>query len=149
LSSECKEVTLIVPMIPDMELAVTKTVDGLAGFIHFSNDQIDEIKHAIIEACMNATEHSHSKDRRLYLSFKVLRNQMQIQVEDRGSGFNPGNVENPSIEKKIFKNARKRGWGLKLISNFMDHVEIISSASGTIVTMIKFAGVNRKEAANG
>jgi len=51
--SRIKEIELTVPMIPDMELAVTKTIDGLRRFIELTDDHIDEVKHAIIEACIN------------------------------------------------------------------------------------------------
>ncbi len=135
-------------MLPDMELAVTKTVDGLARFIDFSDDEIDEIKHAVIEVCINAQEHSMSRDRRLFLYFKVTPDRLLIQVTDRGRGFKPEEVEIPSIEKKMFSNTKKRGWGLQLIRHFMDQIRIDSGEQGTTVTMIKFSG-SGKESKNG
>jgi serine/threonine-protein kinase RsbW len=143
-----KEIILTVPMIPDMELAVTKTVESLGRFIPFSSDQIDEIKHAIIEACINAFEHSCSSDCRIILNFKVGPHKLTVQVTDRGKGFDPATVEDPKIEEKLFREARKRGWGLKLIKHLMDEVTINSSRNGTAVTMVKYTGAQRKEAVN-
>ncbi|MBN1550404.1 ATP-binding protein [bacterium] len=144
-----KEIILTVPMLPDMELAVSKTVDALSEFIRFKPDQVDEIKHAIIEAFVNASEHSRSTDQKIYLTFRVYRNKLSIQVTDKGIGFDPESVEEPRIEQKLFKNTRKRGWGLTLIKNFMDSVSIHSGPQGTTITMAKYAASNhQKEAVN-
>ena len=142
-----KEIILTVPMIPDMELAVTKTLDGLVKFISLSPDQFDEVRHAIIEACVNASEHSKSKDRKIYLRFFVEPARLRIDVADYGLGFDPNSVEEPDIRNKLFKNERKRGWGLKLIQHFMDEVVIQSSPEGTEITMTKYAR-DKKEAVN-
>ena len=142
-----REIILTVPMIPDMELAVTKTLDGLSKFISLSPDQFDEVRHAIIEACVNASEHSRSKDRKIYLKFCIEPAMLKIDVADYGSGFDPNSVEEPDIRNKLFKSARKRGWGLKLMQHFMDEVVIQSSSLGTEIKMIKYAR-DKKEAVN-
>ena len=55
------EVDLKIPMLPDMELAAAKTAEAMAEYAHFSEDEIEEIKMALIEACINAFEHSYHK----------------------------------------------------------------------------------------
>ncbi|MBN1355210.1 ATP-binding protein [bacterium] len=145
---EIKEIMLTVPMIPDMELAVTKTVESLSRFIPFTGDQVDEVKHAIIEACMNAFEHSRSADCRILLVFKVGPCKLTVEIVDHGKGFDPALVEDPKIENKLFKNVRKRGWGLKLMKHLMDEVDIVSNRNGTVVRMVKYADAYRKEALN-
>jgi serine/threonine-protein kinase RsbW len=132
-----KEVYLTVPMLHDMELAVSKTAEALSGSMNFKPDQIDEIKQALIEACINAIEHSRSRDRHIYILFQVYANRLEIRITDRGTGFDRSKIQTPSIQSKIFTNKRKRGWGLLLMRHYMDHVEIDSGPSGTSIVMTK------------
>ena len=135
-----REVTLTLPMVPDMEIAASKTATAMAEFMKMSPDRIDEVRMAVVEACINAFEHSHSPDRKVYMTFEVLGDQepenLRITVRDTGVGFSPGGIEEPQIEDKL-KATRKRGWGLKIIRGLMDQVEIHSGADGTTVIMSK------------
>ncbi|MCD4653464.1 ATP-binding protein [bacterium] len=132
-----KDVYVTVPMIMDMELAVSKTAEALATMSEFSRDQIDEIRHAVIEACINSIEHSHSDDRKIYLRFRLYNDRLEIRVRDNGIGFEIAKVEKPDLRKKLETGSRKRGWGLMLIENLMDDVRIEVEKSGTSVTMVK------------
>ncbi len=135
-----REATLTLPMVPDMEIAASKTATAMAEFMKMSPDRIDEVRMAVVEACINAFEHSHSPDRKVYMTFEVLGDaepeNLRITVRDTGIGFSPGGIEEPQIEDKL-KATRKRGWGLKIIRGLMDQVEIRSGADGTTVIMSK------------
>lgn len=132
-----KEIFVTVPMIMDMEFAVSKTAEALAQFSNLTTDQADEMRHAVIEACINAIEHSLSPDRKIYITFQLFKGKMEIMVKDYGTGFIPDQVEKPDIREKLKRGSRKRGWGLMLIKNLMDDVEIETSELGTTVTMVK------------
>ena len=130
-------------MITDMELAVSKTAEALALLSHFSVDQIDEIRHAVIEACINAMEHSDSPDRKIYLKFSVFDDRMEIRVRDRGRGFDIRRIEKPNLRQKLEMGTRKRGWGLMLINNLMDDVKIEPEEPGISVIMTKQVSPNQ------
>lgn len=135
-----REVTLALPMVPEMEIEASKTATAIAESIRMSPDRIDEVRMAVVEACINALEHSRSRDRELFVTFEVLGEgdpeRLRITVRDTGIGFAPENVDEPTIEKKL-NSSRKRGWGLKIIRGLMDEVEIRSGAGGTTVVMSK------------
>jgi serine/threonine-protein kinase RsbW len=135
-----REVTLTLPMVPDMELAASKTATAMAEFMQMSPDRIDEVRMAVVEACINALEHSRASDREVFVTFQVLGEEdpekLRIMVHDNGIGFAPEDVEPPTIEGKL-KAMRKRGWGLKIIKGLMDEVEIRSGTEGTTVVMSK------------
>ncbi len=139
-NSVLREVTLALPMVADMEIAATKTVTSLARYMRMSPDKADEVRMAVVEACINAFEHSHAEDRMIYLTFAVLGSsepeQLRVTVRDSGQGFDPGHLREPSIEEKL-KASRKRGWGLKIIEGLMDEVTIQSGGQGTTVVMSK------------
>ncbi|MCZ6508125.1 MAG: ATP-binding protein [Acidobacteria bacterium] len=137
-----REITLTLPMLPDMEIAASRTVTALAEFMEMTPDRIDEVRMAVLEACINAFEHSQSEEGKVLLTFSVLGEgeepeKLQIRVEDSGVGFDPSAVEEPRIEDKL-KAKIKRGWGLKIIRSLMDEVEIRSNDDGTTIIMSKY-----------
>ena len=128
-------VELTLPVLPDMELAATNTAEVVAKHMGLDEEKSAEISMALIEACINAFEHSRS-DKQIEIHFKIKDDKLEIQVTDKGKGFDKSEVEIPKIEEKI-KSDYKRGWGLKLIQELMDTVEFESSEDGTTVTMTK------------
>ena len=139
-----REVTLTLPLeTPDVEIAASNTATAIAESMAMSVDKIDEVRMAVVEACINAKEHSRSPDRRVRLTCEVLGERvpeiLRITVHDNGVGFDPGAVERPEIKTKI-KAPDKRGWGLEIMRGLMDEVEIHSGADGTTVVMTKARG---------
>lgn len=135
-----REVDLTLPLVPDMEIEAGETATSMARAMRMSEDKIDEVRMAVVEACINALEHSRSRDQKVHLTFEAIAGKepekLRITVRDQGVGFDPDGIEEPSIEEKI--NAeRKRGWGLKIIRGLMDEVEIESGADGTTLVMTK------------
>ena len=139
-STVMREVTLTLPMLPDMEIAASKTATALAEFMEMSSDKIDEVRMAVVEACINSFEHSRADDRKVEIQFAVLGNdepeRLQITIRDSGVGFTPESLVKPRIEDKL-KAASKRGWGLTIIKGLMDEVDIHSGPGGTTVVMSK------------
>jgi serine/threonine-protein kinase RsbW len=131
------EVDLVIPMVHDIEIAATKTASAVAQFMQFDNDKIDELNQALIEACINAFEHSNSNDNKLYIKFVMDSNELTVIIKDNGKGFNPTRADEEQDIKDKFKSEYKRGWGLMLIKNLMDKVEIESDSSGTTLKMTK------------
>jgi serine/threonine-protein kinase RsbW len=136
-----REVTLALPMVPEMEIEASKTATAIAESIRMSPDRIDEVRMAVVEACINALEHSRAGDREVFVTFQVVGEggdpeKLRILVHDNGVGFSPDVLEDPTMEGKL-KAVRKRGWGLKIIRGLMDEVEILSGADGTTVVMSK------------
>lgn len=138
-----REVTLALPMVPDMEIEASKTATAIAESMRMTPDRIDEVRMAVVEACINALEHSRAQDREIYVTFQVLGDaeKLRILVRDTGVGFSPDEIEEPSMDAKI-KAVNKRGWGLKIIRGLMDEVEIHSGSEGTTVVMSKLRGTD-------
>ena len=130
------KVELTLPIIPDMELAATKTADVIAKHMDLGEEKSAEIGMALIEATINAFEHSGSDSGNVEIHFVIQDDTLVIKVTDKGKGFDQSNVKIPNIEEKLGSD-RKRGWGLQLIQELMDTVEFESSSEGATVTMTK------------
>ena len=140
--SKKPSVELKLPILKDMELVATQTAEIVAKHMDLSEEKTGEISMALIEACINAFEHSESKSE-VYIDFLIEEDQLTIKVIDKGKGFDQSNVKIPKIESKLNSDERKRGWGIMLIKELMDSVDFESDHTGTALTMIK-----KKEATN-
>ena len=128
-------VELKLPVIPDIELSATKTAEVISKHMNLSEEKSAEVSMALIESCINAFEHSKTKE--IFIHFIVEPDKLTVKVIDKGVGFDKSKVEIPNIENKLNSDERKRGWGLQLVSELMDSVEYNSDESGTTVTMTK------------
>lgn len=138
--STAQQITLTLPMIPNMELTASKTAGALGEHIGMSRDKIDEVQMAVVEACINAFEHSGSEDREVRIQMQVLGEDkdpqgLEIMIRDQGVGFSPKSVA--TKKGPVSALPQKRGYGLMIIHGLMDEVEIQSDEAGTIVTMKK------------
>ena len=130
------KVELTIPIIHDMELAATKTAEVVAKHMGLDEEKSAEISMALIEATINAFEHSNSNTGNVEIHFVIEGDTLLITVTDKGKGFDKSKVKIPKIEEKISSDF-KRGWGLQLIQELMDTVKYESSEDGTTVTMTK------------
>ena len=124
-----------------MELVATQTADVVAKHMQLSEEKSGEISMALIEACINAFEHSESKSE-VYIHFMIDDKNLTIKVIDKGKGFDESNVKIPKIESKLNTDERKRGWGILLIKELMDSVDFESDHTGTTLTMVKKKDTN-------
>ncbi|MDQ3667232.1 MAG: ATP-binding protein [Acidobacteriota bacterium] len=140
-SSEPDEYVMILPMAEDNELLAASTVEQIARRLNFRPEAIRQIKHAIVEAYINASEHSLSPDRKIYQRFRVESDRLVITISSRG--VVPSNLAAQSTDQGTAKDesetAQERGgWGLKLIRSLMDEVEFERVDEGTSLRMTKY-----------
>jgi serine/threonine-protein kinase RsbW len=140
-SGDSDEIVMILPMGADYELLAATTVEQLARRLNFRPDAINQIKTAIVEACINASEHSLSPDRKIYQRFRVENDKLIITISSRG--VLPSIIEGQDgeqIRQGEIDNAaeQRRGWGLKLIKTLMDEVEFERVDEGTSLRMTKY-----------
>ena len=131
-----RTIKLDLPILPEAEIEASKAAMAIAESMRMSPDRIDEVGMAVVEACINALEHSHSS--KVWVTFEVLGSQdpekLRITVQDYGGGFSPEETEKPKPPGP----PGGRGWGLKIIRGLMDEVEIHSVVGeGTTLVMSK------------
>ncbi|HEV3470005.1 MAG TPA: ATP-binding protein [Pyrinomonadaceae bacterium] len=141
---EADEFAIEIPMGEDTELIAAHTVEQIARRMEFQPEAINQIKTALVEACINAAEHSLSAERKIYNRFRVEDDKLVITVSSRGlpapsavSDNGASFVENNGHESAEGPRGR-RGWGLKLIRTLMDDVEFERVDDGTRLRMTKY-----------
>jgi serine/threonine-protein kinase RsbW len=136
-----RELELTLPMVTDIEIAAARAAGNLARQIGMSAENIDEMAHAIIEACINAREHSCCEDQRIYLRFVAGpaasgRSRFDVWVTDHGRGFDPEAARRRRLSGEGAP--KRRGWGLQIMQAHMDEVDIQSGSGGTTIHMVKY-----------
>jgi serine/threonine-protein kinase RsbW len=139
------EFEMVIPMGDDTELIAAHTVEQIARRIDFQPEAINQIKTALVEACINAAEHSLSPDRKIYQRFRVESDRLVVTVSSRGvvpPGLSAQNGERGTSHDNGHNAheaaSERRGWGLKLIRSLMDEVEFERVDDGTRLRMTKY-----------
>jgi anti-sigma regulatory factor (Ser/Thr protein kinase) len=137
-SLEPDEFVMILPMGEDNELVAASTVEQLARRLNFRPEAINQIKHAIVEAYINASEHSFSPDRKIYQRFRAESDRLVVTISSRG--VVPSNLaaSGAAWGTDADDSKGRRGWGLKLIRSLMDEVEFECVDEGTSLRMTKY-----------
>ncbi len=116
-----------------MEAAAT-----MARKMKFSPDRIDDLRTAVSEACINAIEHGAGGAAADKFAVALTRDgkKLQIAVKDKGPGFDYDKSETRLLDE-LMEQSSTRGWGMFLIENLVDEVEIKSGPGrGTTVRMV-------------
>ncbi|MCA1030602.1 anti-sigma F factor [Bacillus timonensis] len=102
-------------------------------------DELTEIKTVVSEAVTNAIIHGYDNDPNgiVYISCSIENGVIDLTIKDEGIGIN--NLEEARQPLFTTKPELERsGMGFTIMENFMDEVEINTSASGTTVRLKKY-----------
>jgi serine/threonine-protein kinase RsbW len=131
------EFELVIPIEDEAELIAARTAEQIARAADFDQESINQIKTALIEACINAAEHSDSPDRKIHQRFAIDEDKLIITVSNRGKTFGTGNGQPaPTVGASRAKNPRGRG--LQIIRALMDQVEFERTDEGARLVMTKY-----------
>ena len=103
----------------------------------FPDDAIYGVDMAVREAVTNAVLHGNRRDesRAVELEVQVQGDALSISVRDRGEGFDPGSIPDPTDPQNLLKAS---GRGILFMRTFMDEVTWEAHpGGGTVVRMRK------------
>jgi len=124
-----------IPMTADAELVAASALDQIWTYTGMDKDMAEKLKLALIEACINAAEHSGSYERKIEVAFSVFPDRMMITIESHGRAFEP--VQRELYTEETPPEGRRRGFGLTIMQKVMDEVKVERIADKTRVTLIK------------
>jgi serine/threonine-protein kinase RsbW len=128
--------SLVLPINSESELVAVRALEQMATYSDLDETSIEKVKIALIEACINASEHSQSFEKKIRVYFTVQPERIEIVVEDRGQAFDPVEVQ-ARIVREADPLSQKRGRGLGLIREMMDEVRFEKADIGTRLYMVK------------
>jgi serine/threonine-protein kinase RsbW len=130
------EYKMTIPVGEETEVTAARAFEEAARRHDVPQKTVNQIKTALIEACINASEHSNSPDGKIELRFAFLEDRVDIEVANRGVRLSAEKADAAAAESR-------RGWGLRLMRGLMDNVDIESTEDRTVVRMSKYLGLQR------
>lgn len=128
--------SLVLPINSESELVAVRALEQIATYTDLDAGSVEKVKVALIEACINAGEHSRSFEKKIRIYFSAQPESIEILVEDRGQSFNPVEVQARMV-READPLSQKRGRGLALIKEMMDEVRFEKADIGTRLFMKK------------
>jgi serine/threonine-protein kinase RsbW len=138
-----KEFEIILPISSKAELVAARAVEEVGLDMGFSKDTTAQIKTALVEACINAFEHSKVSNSKVYCRFIVGKDKLIIQIQNEGRDFDLG-IQSKTGPIINIAGRYKRGRGIELMKKLMDEVRFEKLRGGTKLVMVKHLK-NKKE----
>jgi serine/threonine-protein kinase RsbW len=106
---------------------VAETVQGLG----LSDSRLEKLKTAVAEATMNAIEHGNGNRAEIPVEVEVTQDgdDIVVAISDQGGDATDqaGPAEAPDLLQKLEGAQSPRGWGLFLIRNMVDAMDITTN----------------------
>ena len=118
-TNQVEQMTLTIPSDLKYLGAVDAAVQDLARELLFSQDAINDLGTALIEACSNAIEHGNkfSPDKRVTISLRFREGTLVASVKDEGRGFD---FQKAMSEEPDPDPTSERGRGILIMRAFTD-----------------------------
>ena len=106
-------------------LAASQVVSALSPYA-LSEGQRKKLETAVAEATMNAMEHGNHYDPGKPVAIRVAASskQIAIHITDQGGGAPIPPTTEPDLDAKLAGEQSPRGWGLFLIRNMVDDMQV-------------------------
>ncbi len=131
------------PSQPGNELLAMRRVAELVRekALPFSAAKVERLKTAVAETTMNAMEHGNHYRADLDTKIQVLASSeaLIVRITDYGGGVEIPEPVKPDLEAKLAGLQSPRGWGLFIIENMVDEMNVKSDATThTVELVMKF-----------
>jgi len=125
-------VDLRIPCKAEWVALARLSVAAVASRLHFSIDEIEDIKLAVAEACTNCIQHADGSQH-IDIKCESIEDGLRISVRDQGRGTHPDHIRSRELGDE-----RVGGLGVFLIRSLMDHVDYdVHPDQGTLLVMTK------------
>jgi serine/threonine-protein kinase RsbW len=117
---------LSIPSEPGNERRAMEEVARAVSGIGLSERTLERLKTAVSEATLNAMEHGNHYRAELpvIIEVSVSEADLSVKITDEGTGPSAFHSETPDIEAKLEGMQTLRGWGLFLIRNLVDDMNV-------------------------
>jgi serine/threonine-protein kinase RsbW len=127
---------IIIPSEPAAGQSVQDRIMGILEARGFTDRDSFGVRLALEEALVNAMKHGNGLDpsKKVIVECEVEDHRVQIEVEDEGRGFDPGDVPDPTDEENLDKPS---GRGLMLMRAFMTRIEYNSLGNRVLLEKVR------------
>lgn len=132
-----ERVELNIPSNPVFERVVRASAAEVGNAIGFSEARVEDLKLAISEAVNNAIDHGNRREagRLVAVVFEIDGEKLEIRISDQGEGIERLDISRRVVDEQSLESGQLRGFGMYLISELVDDLEVSSSHRGTMLTL--------------
>ncbi len=132
-----ERVELNIPSNPVFERVVRASAAEVGNAIGFSEERVEDLKLAISEAVNNAIDHGNKREagKLVAVVFEIDGEKLEIRISDQGDGIEQLDTSRHVVEEQNLESGQLRGFGMYLISELVDDLEVSSSHRGTVLTL--------------
>jgi anti-sigma regulatory factor (Ser/Thr protein kinase) len=125
------------PSQPGSERQAIQRVAQSVRNLYLPPLRLERLKTAVGEATMNAIEHGNRYQPELRVDIQVLssQNAVVVRISDEGGSHPIPKPTTPNLEAKLAGLQSPRGWGLFLIQNMVDRMDILQEGDHRVVEL--------------
>lgn len=132
-----ERVEVSIPSNPVFERVVRASAAEVGSAFGFSAERIEDLKLAISEAVNNAIDHGNRGEasKLVAVVFEIDGEKLEIRISDQGEGVERLDTSRRVVDEQNLERGQLRGFGMYLISELVDDMEVSSSHRGTVLTL--------------
>ncbi len=113
---------------PGNERRAVEQVTEVVKDLPLPETRLEKLKTAVAEATMNAMEHGnkYQADTPVQIQLMQIEGALAVRITDRGGSQPIPEAEQPDLEAKLAGLQSPRGWGLFLIENMVDEMNVLT-----------------------
>jgi serine phosphatase RsbU (regulator of sigma subunit)/anti-sigma regulatory factor (Ser/Thr protein kinase) len=129
-----------IPSEPGNEKQAMEQVATAVQGTGLAAPRLERLKTAVAEAVMNAMEHGnhYQPDKPVQIEVVVSTGKLVVHITDFGSRIDLPDPETPDLEAKLEGLQSPRGWGLFLIKNMVDEMNILQDATRHTLELVLY-----------
>ena len=131
---------LSIPSEPVNERRATEEVARAVSGLGLPQRTLERLKTAVAEATMNAMEHGnhYRAEVPVVIDVSASDEELSIKITDEGSGPPVFHSETPDLEAKLEGRQPPRGWGLFLIKNMVDDMNVTGDEHHHTIELVTY-----------
>lgn len=129
---------MAIPINDDKEIIAARVAERMARSAGFAPAAVNQIKTALIEACLSLAAAEESPDGKIYQRYHLDAEKMTITVSNIASGLS-------KTEGKIVVDDPERLWRLEVLRSLVDFVRLTQLDTGWRVELTRFIPPNKDE----
>jgi hypothetical protein len=135
---DANDFEMAIPINDDKEIIAARVAERMARSAGFAPAAVNQIKTALIEACLSLAAAEESPDGKIYQRYHLDAEKMTITVSNIASGLS-------KTEGKIVVDDPERLWRLDVLRSLVDFVRLIQLDTGWRVELTRFIPPNKDE----
>ena len=130
-------ITMRIPSRLELLSVVDSVTCSVCERMKFDGDSTSLVSMSVIEAGTNAIQHGHHRDATIPvdIEFQIFPDRLEVQVQDRGHGFDIETITGDITTPEHLLDARGRG--IYIMRACMDTVDFRFSEIGTLCRLTK------------